>query len=119
MKIIRFNISKPLVIYGTKGDFYKNCIFFIGGSGCSPSDYHNHFYRSSTDYKANLLKLSKASAEKSKSTVRKMRQQAMSQLKKTKDVSKDTLKSVEKQVSNMPVQVLKYIVMSLSSFSTS
>ena len=44
------------------------------------------------------MKLAKGSAEKSKTNIRKIRQQAFSQLKKTKDASKDEIKMIEKQV---------------------
>lgn len=53
---------------------------------------------SNTEYKTNLMKLAKGSAEKSKNNIRKIRQQAFSQLKKIKDASKDEIKMIEKQV---------------------
>ena len=74
----------------------------------SINTYSTHYFRSSTEYKTNLLNLTKASAEKCKSLVRKIRQNNMSKLKKMKSVSKDDIKMLEKQVGKVEKNSIVY-----------
>ena len=57
------------------------------------------FFRMTKEFRESLVKVAKASAEKCKVGVRKARQKAMADLKKKTDVSKDSIKRLEKHVS--------------------
>lgn len=70
---------------------------------------------SSTDYKTNLLKLSNASGERSKTSIRKIRQLALSKIKKLKDFSKDDIKLIENQVDLMMEMSIQLIDKSIDN----
>ena len=55
-------------------------------------------FRMTKELRESLVKVAKSSAEKCKVSVRKARQKAMADLKKKTDVSKDSIKRLEKHV---------------------
>ena len=56
-------------------------------------------YRPSKEYREELVKLAKAHAVKSKVTARKIREKAISALRKKKSLSKDSVRRIENKVS--------------------
>lgn len=56
-------------------------------------------FRMTKELRESLVKVAKGAAEKCKVGVRKARQKAMSDLKKKSDISKDSVKRLEKHVS--------------------
>ena len=67
--------------------------------------YVTALFRMTKELRESLVKVAKAAAEKCKVGVRKARQKAMADLKKKPDVTKDSVRRLEKHVSfYIPVQ---------------
>ena len=57
-----------------------------------------HMHRVSKELRQKLVKMAKAQAEKTKVGIRKARQKGITEIKRKSDVSKDTVRKLEKHV---------------------